>query len=540
MKKLKINAFYLLGLFFVLNSCTGDLDVVPKDDDVFLSEAFFAQPNAYKKGLAGVYGNLSLTGTGDAGSSFLEGIDAGTSQFSRCLWYLQDLTTDEVIWSYENDPGTKELQRNIWNASNPIVLGMFSRTMGEVAFANEFLRQTTPEKLSGRGVTDATLLADIETYRNEVRTLRAYAYYNLMDLYGKAPFITEADPINTAGPQYDRTQLFTFIESELNAVLPNLKAPRTNENGRLDQAFARMILAKIYLNAEVYLGTNRYADCMDQCTQIIAGGYALKPNYLDNFKADNNTSEEMIFSLQSDGQVTQSYGATTVMVNGSVGSLEANGASLGVGSGGWGGALRLRKQFVQKFDGVAFDYDARKTLSGGGPRSLDIADIANKNQGYILAKYSNVSSTGIPGPSSTFVNTDFPLFRLADVYLMYAEAQMRKDGATNGSSTANATSQSLTYINSLRERANDGNFANVTTGEVNLDFIIDERARELHWESHRRQDLIRFNKYTGGSYNWAWKGNGANGIAISNNLKLFPIPAQSLASNPNLTQNPGY
>ncbi|RKS01501.1 MULTISPECIES: RagB/SusD family nutrient uptake outer membrane protein [unclassified Flavobacterium] len=540
MKKLKINAYYLLGFFFVLNSCTDDLNVVPTDDDVFLSEQFFAQPGAYKSGLAGVYGNLALTGAGDAGSSFLQGIDAGTSQFTRCLWYLQNLTTDEVIWSYENDPGTRELQRNIWNESNPLILGMFSRTMAEVALANEYLRQTTPAKLSGRGVTDATLLSDIEDYRNEVRVLRAYAYYNLMDLYGKAPFLTEADPINTVGPEYDRAELFAFIESELTEVLPNLKAPRTNEGGRLDQGFARMVLAKIYLNAEVYIGANRYADCLTQCTQIISGGYALKPNYLDNFKADNNTSEEMIFTIQSDGQVTQSYGATTVMVNGQIGSLEANGTSFGVGSGGWGGALRLRKQFVQKFDGVAYDFDARKTISGGGPRALDIADIADKNQGYILSKFSNISSTGIPGGNSTFVNTDFPLFRLADVYLMYAEAQMRRDGATNGSTTTNVSSESLVYLNSLRERANDGNFANVASSDVTLDFIIDERARELHWEGHRRQDLIRFGKYTGGSYNWAWKGNGVNGISISNNLKLFPIPAQSLASNPNLTQNPGY
>jgi hypothetical protein len=540
MKKLKINAFYLLGFFFVLNSCTDDLEVEPNDDDIFLSEQFFAQPGAYKSGLAGVYGNLALTGAGDAGSSFLQGIDAGTSQFTRCLWYMQVLTTDEVLWSYENDPGTRELQRNTWDASNPIILGMFSRTMAEVALSNEFLRQTTPEKLSGRGVTDATLLSDIANYRDEVRVLRAYAYYNLMDLFGKAPFVTEADPINFAGPQYDRQQLFTFIESELNAVLPTLKAPRTNEAGRLDQGFARMVLAKMYLNAEVYIGANRYADCITQCSQIISGGYALKPNYLDNFKADNNTSEEMIFAIQADGQVTQSYGATTVMVNGQVGSLEANGVSFGVGAGAWGGALRLRKQFVQKFDGVAYDFDARKTITGGGARTLEITDVEDRSQGYILGKFSNISSGGIPGPNSTFVSTDFPLFRLADVYLMYAEAQMRNDGATNGSTTANASSQSLTYINSLRERANDGNFANVTSGDVTLDFIIDERARELHWEAHRRQDLIRFGKYTGGSYNWAFKGNGVNGIAISPNLKLFPIPDQARASNPNLTQNTGY
>lgn len=540
MKKLKINASYLLGLFFVLNSCTSDLDVVPKDDDVFLSEQFFAQPGSYKAGLAGVYGNLALTGAGDAGSSFLKGIDAGTSQYTRCLWYMENLTTDEVIWSYENDPGTKELQRNIWGASNPIILGMFSRTMAEVALSNEFLRQTTPEKLSARGVTDATLLSDIADYRNEVRALRAYSYYVMMDLFGKAPFVTEADPINFPGPQYDRQQLFTYIETELNAILPDLKPARTNEAGRLDEAFARMVLAKMYLNAEVYIGSNRYTDCMTQCSAIIGSGYALKPNYLDNFKADNNTSEEMIFAIQSDGQVTQSYGATTVMVNGQVGSIESNGVSFGVGAGAWGGALRLRKQFVQKFDGSAYDYDARKTIMGGGDRTLEILDVENRNQGYILGKWSNITSGGIPGPNSTFVSTDFPLFRLADVYLMYAEAQMRNDGATNGSSTANVSSQSLTYINSLRERANDGNFANVAASDVTLDFLIDERSRELHWEGHRRQDLIRFGKYTGGSYNWAWKGNGVNGIAISPNLKLFPIPERSMAANPNLLQNTGY
>jgi starch-binding outer membrane protein, SusD/RagB family len=533
MKKLKINAFYLLGIFLVLSSCASDLDVVPTDDDVFLSEQFFAQPGAYKSGLAGVYGNLSLTGASGPGSSFLEGVDAGTSQFGRCLWYMQDLTTDEVLWSYENDPGTKELQRNIWNASNPVILGMFSRTMAEVALTNEYLKQTTPSKLSGRGVTDVALLSNIEDYRNEVKVLRAYAYYNLMDLFGKAPFLTENDPVNFAGPEYDRQELFTFIESELNAVIPNLKAPRANEYGRLDQAVARMILAKMYLNAEVYIGTSKYAECVTQCDAIIAGGYTLAPNYLNNFKADNQTSPEMIFSLQSDGVVTQNYGPTTVMVNGSVGSIEQNGVSLGVGSGGWGGALRLRKQFVQKFDGSDFDNDARKTIISG-PRSIEITDVANRDQGYVLTKYSNRTSTGVAGTSSTFVDTDFPLFRLADVYLMYAECAARSaSGSTMG--------QAVTYVNALRERANNGSTAaNIDASELTLDFILDERARELHWESHRRQDLIRFGKYTGGSYNWAWKGNGSNGIAISNNLKIFPIPTQSLKSNPNLTQNTGY
>ena len=527
----KVTLILSIVLLGGLHSCTNDMNVVSTDATVNSAGALFSTPQGYKQALAGVYGNLSLTGTGDAGSSFLQGIDAGTSQFGRCMWYLQDLTTDEVIWSYEGDEGVAELQRNTWTSSNPILLGMFSRTMAEVAIANDFLRQSTPEKLSSRGITNATDVANIALYRQEVRVLRALAYYNMMDLFGKAPFITESDPVNFAGPQYDRSQLFTYIESELNAVIPDLKDARTNEYGRIDKAVAQMILAKIYLNAEVYIGTPKYTECMTQCNNIIAGGYTLNSNYLNNFTADNNISSEMIFTLQSDGHVTQNYGATTVIINGEVGSIENNGSALGVG--GWGGALRLRKQFVQKFSGAEFANDTRNTIFSGS-RPIDIANISTQSQGYILAKFSNKSSTGVPGTNSTFVDTDFPLFRLGDVYLMYAEAQMRKDGATNSSATPNADATSLGYINALRTRANGSPVAS-----ANLAFIIDERARELHWEGHRRQDLIRFGKYTSG-YNWAWKGNSLNGTSISDNLKVYPIPDNSLKSNTNLTQNTGY
>jgi hypothetical protein len=533
----KINFIYLLFALVTLQSCTNDLDVVAEDPRVLSSDKLFATPLGYKQALAGVYGNLSLTGTGDAGSSFLQGIDAGTSQFGRTLWYLQTLTTDEAVWTYENDEGVAELQRNNWTAANPILLGMFSRTMAEVAIANDFLRQSTPELLASRGISGADA-EEITFYRNEVRVLRAFAYYNMMDLFGKAPFITENDRLNFKGPEYNRQQLFTYIETELNEVIPNLKPARTNEYGRLDQAMAQMILAKMYLNAEVYIGSPKYTECIAKCADVIAGGYVLKANYLDNFKANNDTSSEMIFTLQSDGVKTQNFGATTVIINGQVGSVESNGAEFGVG--GFGGALRVRRQLVEKFDGSQFDSDARKTF-GSGARPIDIADLTNAGQGFILRKYSNISSTGVAGPNSTFVDTDFPLFRVADAYLMYAEAQMRRDGATNNNTTANANAQSLTYINALRTRANNGSTAgNVTQVQVNLNFIIDERARELHWEGHRRQDLIRFNRYGGGNYNWAWKGNVANGTSFGSNLNVFPLPSPSLASNPNLTQNTGY
>jgi starch-binding outer membrane protein, SusD/RagB family len=530
MKKIKSTLFAVVGLSLFLQSCVSDLDVVPEGETQLSVEEFYAQPGSYKQALGGVYGNLSLTGTSGAESSNIGGIDAGTSQYGRVLWYLQNLSTDEVIWSYENDPGTREIQRNIWNASNPVIRGMFSRSTYQVALVNEFLRQTEPSVVGSRGITDTQTLSDIALYRKEARVLRALAYYHLMDLFGKAPFVTENDAIGTAGPEYNRQQLFTYIETELNEILPDLKAPRTNEYGRLDQAFANMILAKMYLNAEVYIGQAKNQECMDKCIEIIGGGYTLNSNYLNNFKADNHTSSEMIFSLQSNGEITQNYGPTTVIINGQVGSLESNGAQFGVG--GWGGALRLRKQFVQKFDGAEFSNDTRNTIISGS-RDIEITDVANRDQGFVLGKFSNISSTGISGISTTFVETDFPLFRYADVLLMYAEAQVRKDGSAN--------STSLGYINSLRERANNGSTANnVSLSSVTLDFILDERSRELHWEAHRRQDLIRFNKYTGGSYNWAWKGNGTNGIAISNHLKVYPIPTAALASNQNLTQNLGY
>ena len=172
MKKLKFYSMIFLSIG-VFSACTSDLDITPEDDNTFTAEEFYAQPNAYRMAVAGVYGNLSMPGVNGATSSSLSGVDAGTSQYGRCLWYLQNLTTDEVIWSYENDPGSRDLQRNTWNSSNPIILGMFSRAMVGVAICNEFLRQTTDEKLSARGVTDAALLADIADFRNETRVIRA-------------------------------------------------------------------------------------------------------------------------------------------------------------------------------------------------------------------------------------------------------------------------------------------------------------------------------------------------------------------------------
>jgi hypothetical protein len=535
MKTKNIYKFYFFfGLLFILSACTDDLNVTPKDDDEFLSEAFYAKPTSYKQALAGIYGNLSLTGTAGSGSSNLQGIDPGTSQYVRTLWYLQDLAADEPIWSYENDEGgaVKEIQRNTWGPSNTILLGFFSRAMFTVALTNDFLRQSSPEALEARGHTDA-LSSDIKAYRAEARLLRALAYYNLMDLFGKAAFVTENDPVGTfQGPQYDRAQLFQFIESELLAIEGDLVAPRQNEYARADKAVAWTILAKIYLNAKVYIGVDKNTECITYSKKVIQSGFSLASNYSHNFLADNDFNEagrnEIIFATVSDGVVTQNYGATTVIINGEVGSLEGNAAALG--AQGWGGALRVRKQFANKFLGGAVPLtDKRNTLITAN-RNIDIVDVGDRDSGFIITKFKNVTSTGVAGSNPTFVDTDFPMFRLADIYLMFAEAVVR--GGAGGT-----TAEAVNYINLLRTRASS---SLISSSNLTLDFLIEERSRELYWEGHRRQDLIRFGKFTGSTYNWAFKGGSPGGIALPGHFNVYPMPANNLAANPNLTQNPGY
>jgi len=531
-KRIKnISVLALLMLFTLISSCTDDLNITPNDDDTLLGEDLFEDEGAYERVIAGVYANLALTGTEGAGNSNIDGIDAGTSQFGRVLLYMQTLSADQMIWSYENDPGTREIQRNIWTAQNPLILGMFSRTHLTIAFANNFLRETTEDKLNSRGVSDA-IRADIVEYRAEARLLRALSYYYMMDLFGKANFVTDADALNSILPVYNRAELFEFIESELLAIESDLVPAGGNQYGRADRGVAHMILAKIYLNAQVYIGTPKYAESLSYCELLLDSGYNLATEYRHNFLADNNTNSannEIIFPIVSDGFTTQNYGPTTVMINGSVGSIEVNGAEVGVADGGWGGALRVRKEFAELWQGGNYIDDDRNTLISAD-RSIGIVDISDRDTGFIIQKYANVTSTGFSGIDQTFVDTDFPLFRLADVHLMYAEAQLN--------SGTGSASRAVDLINDLRIRANNPNL--ISSDDLTLSFILDERSRELHWEAHRRQDLIRFELYTGGNYNWAWKGNGSTGIAIPAHLALYPIPNFSLSSNPNLSQNPGY
>lgn len=511
----KISSFTAVATLGLM-SCIGDLDVAPIDPNFSTVSTVYTTTESYKAGLAKLYAAYALTGQqGPAGAPDVAGVDEGFSCFIRSLWNLNELTTDEAVWTYPNDAnGTIfNLHYNTWLPTDGIPTALFARIMNVAALTNEYIRATS-DKLDD---------PEIRRFQAEARFLRALAYYYGIDLFGNMPFVTEEDLPGAYFPeQISRADLFAFVESELKAIKPDMGETRF-EYGRADKGTCAMLLAKLYLNAEVYIGQPKYTEAIAELNEVIAGTYALADNYLDNFLADNHTSPEIIFAQLYDGQRSQAYDVVNVMIYGNS------------GNGGWSG-LRTTSAFVGKFDD---DPDEARALFAKEDKgqAREIEEVNQATQGYGIYKFRNVTSTGAPGSNSSFQDTDFPMFRLADAYLMYAEAVLR--GGTGGDLTT-----ALGYVNAIRTRPGDvadGTAAGpITSGELTLDFILDERARELYWEAHRRTDLIRFGKYVGDDYLWAWKGGVENGTAIEEKRRLFPIPAADLASNPNLEQHDDY
>lgn len=509
----------------LFSSCVKDLDTVPLDKEEVTSASVFDNPAAYKEFLAKIYAGLALTGNqGPAGEQDIQGFDEGFSQYIRTYWNLQELPTDEAVVGW-GDPGLPEMNLQTWSSSNLWISTMYYRIFYQIALCNEFIRQTTDTKLNDRGVS-GQLRSDIGVYRSEVRFLRALSYYHALDLFGSVPFVTEDDKVGAFFPeQISKSSLFAYIESELKDIENTLKDPRTNEYARVDKAAAWTLLAKLYLNSEVYIGEDHYTDCITYCNKVINAGYSLEPVYANLFLADNDKrTNEIIFPVAFDGLHTQTYGGTNFIIHGAIGGNMTPG-DFGVG-GGWGG-MRTTSAFVNLFPDPTGGSDQRAMFFTDG-QSLDINDITLFTDGYAITKWKNVTSTGEAGKSPDYADTDFPLFRLADVYLMYAEAVLRGGG---GGDMATAKS----YVDMIRARA-----GNTDSYDLKLDFILYERGRELYWECYRRTDLVRFGKYTGGSYVWPWKGGSKNGTATDPHYNLFPIPAADITANPNLTQNPGY
>jgi hypothetical protein len=736
MKRIVKITFIVLAISLYFASCVKDLDTKPIDPDDYNTATVFNNPAGYKQVLAKLYAGLATSGQqGAAGTPDINGIDEGFGEYLRGFWYHQELTTDEAVIGW-NDQTIKDFHYQTWGSSDVFIAAMYYRIFFQIAQCNEFIRESTDSKLDEYGINNQMDRDNIHYYRAEARFLRALSYYHALDMFGSVPFVTENDPIGKSFPkQTDRTTLYNYIESELVAIEPVMVPARQNEYGRADQAAVWTLLARLYLNAKVYVGQDKYSECITYCNKVITAGYTLEPDYQKLFLADNNIgNNEVIFPINFDGLQTRTWGGTTFIIHAAIGGTMTP-ADFGV-AGGWGGT-RTTSALVDKFfpagkgmpwsskrpprnpksytllyvpgsyqgwdptntntvlasvandgkfegylnfpdantefkfcqnpnwdvnwgdtgadltldpggdnikaadpgyykinvdlnaltytitkttwgvigdatpggwttdtpmtydategvwkvtldltaNGLKFranndwpinygDDGANGVLDAGGAniaipaaglyeikmklgapdytytitslippdqramfwtdgQSLEINDIGVFTDGYAITKFKNITSNGNPGLDGTFCDTDFPLFRLADVYLMYAEAVLRGGGGDLGTA--------LNYVNLIITRAREGNAgANITSDELTLDFILDERARELYWEGYRRTDLIRYGRFSTSNYVWPWKGNVKDGKSMQSFLNIFPIPSSDLSANPNLVQNPGY
>lgn len=526
------NIFLAFTVLLFAQSCESNLDLQPEDNRL-TSGLAFEEPGAYKAFLAKLYAGLSVSGQeGPAGNPDLTGLDEGFSNYLRLYWSMQELTTDEALIGW-NDGTIKDLHAQTWTSGNEFIRTMYSRVMYQVALTNEFLRQTSDDKLDARGA-DASLRSEIQQFRAEARFMRALTYWHALDLFGNVPFVTEEDPIGAFLPeQTNRADLFNYIESELLAIENDIVAARQNEYGRADQAAVWMLLSKLYLNAEVYTGTARYADVITYTSKVIGAGYSIPTNpYYHLFLADNDsngTQSEVIFPITFDGLRTQSFGGMTFIIHAAVGG-SMNPADYGI-NGGWAG-LRTTSTLVEQFPGEANSPDGRALFYTDG-QTKEINNTSTFTQGYAVEKFRNVDVNGVAGsdPTGDFPDTDFPMFRLADAYLMYAEAFVRGGGGS--------ASDAVSYINQLRTRAYGNATGNINQADLTLNFILSERSRELYWEAHRRTDLIRFGQFSDQGI-WPWKRNVPQGATTEAFRDLMPLPSTDLGINTNLEQNPGY
>ena len=518
-------AVALLSLGFA--SCVGDLDVEninPQQVPDLNSDALLNK----------IYANMVVTGqSGPAGNGDIDDIDEGTSNLVRQLWNANELTTDEAhcVWG---DPGIPEFNHNSWSDTHPMMQALYYRFYFGITLANEYLAQ----------------VPDDSQKRAEARFMRALYYSYLMDLFGNVPFMTTVS-IEQA-PQYTRAEIFNFVESELKAIIGEAESadvlPETRAAyGRADKVAAEMLLARIYLNAQVYTGSPRWQDAKDYAEKVINSSYSLvtarKGGYSAYqllFMGDNDANgaqNEIILPAIHDGVRTQTWGGSLFLI------ASTNNGDYKTGtSENWGGN-HARPQFVQQFfpgGGAPTSNDPVAVAAAAGDdralfytdgRTLHITKESDFKKGFSYIKFLNFHADGSAAHHTQFVDTDFPVMRVAEAYLTYAEADARLNG---GSCTADG----IAKVKALQERANKST-ASLTT--VDLEYLCSEWSREFGFEGRRRMDLIRFNKYGGQStYLWEWMGGAETGAAFDSHLNIFPIPNSDLNANSNLKQNPGY
>jgi hypothetical protein len=505
----------LLTIVFNFYSCTDDLD--KSSTNSIEADKIYTSVGAYKQSLAGAYSILIY------------------GEFLRYYWCMQEYTTDEAVSTW-NDRGDGIYHELAWSADSEAIGIVFNSSIHAISLCNDFINQSSDENISKRGFT-GTEATEIQQFRAEARYLRAYLYWILMDSYGNPPFPTEITLANKSKiPQIQRADLFDYIETELKEIDPILANPRINERGRPDKAAAWALLSRMYLNGTIYTGEDRYTDAITYCDKIINAGYTLETNYAWLMLGDNHlNTNEFIFAITYDN-TNNTYNTTNFLCLGPAG-VPKN--LTGIDQDSWQ-CFRFTQQIPALFPTLTPTIDKR-ALFHTRDQKLEVTTISKSTNGYSAYKYRNVDRTGAAIVQSraekNLSDIDFPVFRMAEIYMTYAEAVVR-----GGSGGTKATA--LTYVNKIRGRAYANNpnstSGNIPESQLNLDFILDEKAREFYWETHRRTDLVRHNKLTTGSYLWAWKGGLKEGTAVDAKYNLFPIPTSGLLANPNLKQISGF
>ena len=537
---------YTAALAALLTSCVQDLDTLPLDKTEPISEYVYGDSEeAYLAGLTRLYFQFVTNDLTD-----LQPMDGGASELIRAFWSVQETTTDEAKCSWENDAWVRALNTNTWTGvQNDAIYAVYVRTLQGVAFVNEYLRQTTPDKLASRGVS-ADLAAKIQGYRAEARFIRAYLYWIALDCFGDVPFTTENSPFGgTYFPsQASRADIYNYCVGELQSLLsPDSAMPAAlSLYPRADKGSVAGLLARMYLNANVYAGVDMSQQAKSLCEDIFAMGYQLSPSYSDLFRGDNGQNAsargEFLWAIDYDNDYINSYGGTTYILSASMASTDITDSSRPNGQvNGWAG-LRVPYEFVSLYYGVSGqnyqtgDYqtsDKRGEIFyiKGRSESMDGALYSFMN-GWTCLKFNNIPSNEtnqsyLPvSATMSNSNVDFPMIRLAEIYLIYAEVCMN----------LGVGSEALPYMQALADRAGVA-----PPSEITPDFLMAERARELLWEAHRRTDLIRFGVYHTDAYLWPYKGGDSyGGAAFPAYRCVFPLPPTELATNKALVQNPGY
>lgn len=527
-----------------ISSCVKDLDVTPKDPTKILAGNLNDDPVYIKEALGKIYASFIISGQGANGGDDITASDGNFFTTMRALWNLQEITTDEAICAW-GDVGIADLNTQTWSPSNPFLTALFQRLSLSITYANDFISKTKDNNDP-----------EVVKMNAEARFLRALAYYWAIDLFGQFPYTTEADGVGKFFPKIGtRTEIFNYVESELKDIENILRDPK-DSYPQADKAAAWMLLARLYLNAEVYTGTARWADCKTYCDKVInSGKYSLATNYRQNFSADNDGDHnpEMIFAWEQDGINTQGYVGTTFIIESSSDAryIRAEDFHGLTSNTNWNGN-RSRLQFmnvlvdtlatygnvpVPKADSTfALCKDKRVFMKMKKAMNIPSAS-SSGDYGIGVYKFTarNTNGSRPANYNTAYACTDFPVFRLADAYLMRAEALFRTGGAAN-------IDAAVTDVNLVRTRAYGNTSGNITATDLSLNFLANERGREFYYEAQRRTDLVRFGKFTGNSYLWQWKGGTYAGAATADFRNLFPIPGDEVSANPNYKgqNNPGY